>query len=216
MPKIKKIKRDQLSELGEGFDVLSDDEVQDSGIQLGDDEVLIIATPAPVQPTSGQSGGSDEVATLKARLHTVNQESASRRIELKNLQTQLNDLQAMNQTLTKAKTDFELAETKRQAKELFSGYVSGKKLEFASAEAGSDVQDIVFGQIDWTKPVTPEVIGPIVDSVLEKKTYYLKTVDLGRTDGGKQSAGAEGVVDVDLDSIAAQFGIPYKREGAKE
>lgn len=216
MAKVLKVKRERLTELGDGFEVLTDAEVQESGIAVEADEVLVIATPPPVQPPSGDDDNGPDLGILRTRLHTVNQESAERRLKIKDLETRNKDLETQVTTLKQAAADRATEDTKKQAKELFTEYVKDKKYEFVSTEASEDVSGMVLGQIDLAKPFTKETIGPLVDGVIEKKKYFLKTPNIGKTDGGKQSSpGTEGVVDIDLEQIAREFNIPYKAEGAK-
>jgi len=214
MPKIKKIKRDMLGELGDGFAVLTDAETADSGITVEADEVLVLETPAPSGSSSGDTN-NEELKTLRDRLHTVNQESAARRIELREAKDKLKTLEETNKTLKTSLAERETEGAQSQAKELFTKYVSDKKLEFVSPEAGADIQEAAFKDIDWTKKVTPEAIEAAVKPILEKKKYVLKAAQLPPTDGGKQSsAGTEDVVlsDDDLASIAREFNIPMKVE----
>lgn len=216
MAKVLKVKRDQLGELGEEFTVLTDAEAGESGITLTEDEVLVVQAPAPVPPQSGDGNNGPDLGMLQSRLHTVNAESAQRRIQLKEREAQLKTLQDENAALKKAQAEREAEDTKRKAKELFTKVVSGKKLEFVSAEASEDVAEMVLAQLDLTKPFTEETVGPLVDGVVDKKKYVLKQVQIPPTDGGKQSSqGVDGTINIDMAQIARDFNLPYKEEGAK-
>jgi hypothetical protein len=212
MAKVLKIKRDALAELGEGFEVLTDAEVTESGITLADDEVLVFATP---QPSANES---EEVKTLKGRLHTVNQESAQRRIALKEAQTKLQTLEQENTNLKTAATEAKQKEAKQKAQELYGNVIKDKKLVFLTDDAGNDFRDVVFASVDWQKEVTKEILAPLVDDTATKKKHLLKTVELPPTQGGAGTlpqGGTEGLVDIDLEQIAQEFNLPYQKEGAK-
>jgi hypothetical protein len=212
MPQIKKVKRDAMTDLGDEWDILTEAEVQQSGILVEADEIIVVAKAPPTPGNGGQ--GNEEVRTLQGRLHSVNQEAATRRIALREAQQQLDQIRQENEGLKKKDAERALAEAKDNAKSLFVEYTKEKKLEFVSAEAGDDVREAAFAQVDWTKPITKEAIGTLVDGVVDKKKYVLKTVTLPPTDGGRTSAGTEGVVMDDdlLEQVAREYNIPYKKE----
>lgn len=213
MPKIKKIKREHLSELGDEFTILTDAEIAESGITVETDEVLVIEAPAPQQTSSGETNA--ELKSLRERLHTVNQESAARRVELKQLRDEVNTLKTTNTQLTTSLAERKVVEAQTKAKSLFTKYVTDKKLEFVSAEAGEDIQEQAFKDLDWTKPVTEEMISAAVDPLLKKKAYVLKTVTLPPTDGGRRSSSdsADVVMDDDeLGKLAQEFNIPMAKK----
>jgi hypothetical protein len=216
MAKIKKIKKELYKELENEFDLLSDAEVQESGITLEEGEVLVVAKPAPVQPVAGTGDEKDRtIAELRGRLHEVNQESASRRIALKEAEQKITDLTGQVTKLTDQVGESKTTTAKAAAADLFAEYVKEKGITFVSDEAAADVKDTVFAAMKWDKKVTKDDIGKEVDAFIEKKKYYVQKVELPRTDGGRQSTAPAGSIEVDLEEVAQAFNLPYLQEGDK-
>jgi hypothetical protein len=207
--KIKKIKRDSITELGDEFEVLSDSEAAETGIELANDEVLVIARPAPVQ-SSQSDAGSEELQTLRSRLHTVNQESAQRRITIKELTDKLNAASSRITQLEQVETTRAQEARKASAQDLFKEYVKEKGLAFVDETAEGDIRDAALSTIDWTKDVTKEALVPLIDQIVEKKKYALKSAELPRTGGGKQGNVGQGTVEIDLHEVAQAFNLPYE------
>lgn len=213
--KVKRIKRSLLDELGDGFEALTDADAVEAGFTLADDEVIVVEKPV-VTPPPGESA---DVTDLRTRLHAVNQESAQRRVALKEALTKISAIEAENTTLKGTVGNLKLNEAKRAATTLFDDAVAEKKLVFASDAAGADVRNEIFNSIDWNKEVTKEILVPLVDTYVEKKPYVLKTAQLGSTDGGKQTSPTNDEISIiDLDEVANSFGLPKpvqtKSEGA--
>lgn len=217
MAKIKKIKKDMLKELGDEFEMLTDAEVAESGITLAEDEILVVAVPAPTQPSqnNGNDNSAQVIEDLRTRLHAANQESASRRISLKERDAEIDKLSKQVAKLQGTVGQNEVDAAKRKAESTFSEYVKEKKINFIDDQAGIDVRDTIFSSIDWTKEVNKEVLGPLVDEMVTKKKYLLKSTELPKTDGGQQSNVENGAVPIDLEAIARDFNLPMQKEGTK-
>jgi hypothetical protein len=203
-----------LEELGDQFEVLSDEEVKEAGFTLADDEAIVVAKP-PAPPPSG-GGDNGDAQKLRDQLHQVNQESANRRVQLREAQSKIQALEGDLGTLRQNYQTLQVEQAKAKATKLFLDYAAEKKYTFVSETAGEDARNEVFGAIDWQQPVTRETLVPLVDSLIQKKPYVLRQGELGPTDGGKQGGGPEGAVAIDLEEVARSFNIPYKPEGAQQ
>jgi len=202
--KIKRVKRSLLDELGDGFDILTDAEATEAGFTLADDEVIAVEKPQAPPP----SGETADVADLRVKLHSVNSESAQRRLALKEAKDKIAAIEADNATLKSSVDSFRLNEAKTKATTVFDAIVAEKKFVFASDAAGGDVREEVFRGVDWTKEVTKETLEPLVSKYVEKKPYVLKTVVLGPTEGGRQGSSSGDAIDIDLEEVANAFGLP--------
>jgi hypothetical protein len=212
--KIKKIKKELVKELGDGFEVLSDADAADSGIQLAEDEVLVMAVSAPPVPPKEGDNKDQTIAELRGRLHEVNQESASRRIALKEAEGKISQLTGQVTQLTTDLGTFKTTKEKEAAATLFTEYVKEKKIAFVTEEAAKDAQEDILGQLKYDAPVTKETLAPIVDQYVEKKKYIVKKVELPSTDGGRQTQTSEGTVEIDLEEVGNAFNLPvYKDQG---
>jgi len=211
--KVKRIKRSALEDLGDGFDILTAEETVEAGFTLADDEVIVVEKPEPVEPPEGEAV---DVTELKAALHKANQESATRRIALRENKDKISALESENATLKSNEQAHKTKEKKDKAADLFKALVTEKKVAFITDAAGIDAQEEIFASVDWTHEVTKEILAPLFDAHTQKKPYILKTAALGRTDGGTQGSGnTEGLVDIDLEEVARTFNLPApKKEGA--
>ncbi len=212
--KIKRIKKSLLDELGDGFEALTEAEATEAGFTLADDEVIVVEKPQPVQPPAGESA---DVTDLRNKLHTVNSESAQRRVALKEAATKIQALEQENATLKSNVATAKQSEAKRKATELFNKVAENKKYVFAAPQAAEDAREEIFAAIDWQKEVTEEILTPLVDGVVTKKPYVLKQAALGSTDGGRQGAAGAGDGDViDLAEVAQSFNLPLPKTEKKE
>jgi hypothetical protein len=147
-------------------------------------------------------------------LHEVNQESASRRIALREAEAKVQTLEGQLSKLSGDLSELKVTGAKTEAAALFNDYVKEKGIAFVDDQAASDVREAVFAGLKWDKKVTKEVIGPAVDEYIDKKKYVVQKVELPRTDGGLQSSAPAGqVLDDDfLAEVAQSLNLPLFKE----
>ena len=207
MPKIKKVKSDELEALGDGWTVATDEDLADSGLTLGEGEVLVIE--ATEEPEGDDT--SEAVRDLQSKLGKANRESASRRLALKNTTAERDRLLQENTTLKNAQAEATKTARKNSAKQLLDTHIAEKKYAFVSDVAKKDIEEAVLAGVDLEKDPSKEVLEALITKVLTDKPYVLSTVTLPPTEAGKQSGqigpGDVAVDDKLLQEIASDFGL---------
>lgn len=218
---IRKIKKSDIGTLEVGWAPLNAEDVVDAGVTLAEDEVLVYfsETQEAEEEEDTTNAGGDSVAVikgLKQKIHRLNQESASRRIEINSLRTAKKGLEAELGGYKEKLSAREQLDKKEKAKELFKEYVAEKKHVFVSPEAGEDIQAEVLNQLDPAVEITKENLAAAYDKLITRKAYALKKVELPSTQGGKQvpaeNTEASGDVVLDetlLNEVAAAFNLNH-------